>query len=500
MKTPHQEVCQEITCWTMQAVVQYESSLHRSSCNLNSSNKAWGPLIAQCIFSRLTCLSCLVFLTFIICITQEFTYILNFHGYVATRNWMHGPAVKLFNRKIKKESASFRNQLKYKFLNEEDNDDWLQIMDGVYSYAAYWDTRFPNGSFVRIIAGAKIGNRSLPSLKCLLLDATAGVIEEVEPTHKVLIEHHFRESRTVYIFCNTVKGQPPSMVSLVPLKWNKAWKSELNWMKVHMRKDKPSFTLGVCVRPLFNYTNIFRIVEFIAYYEALGATHFTFYNHDSTEIIWKLIKHLQHVSYSIEFLPWNLPPDIKDMWSLGQIASINDCIYRHMGTNSYIAIVDLDEFITPRHVMNVQELLFAHEKARRRTGSFVFRSCVFCSEYRQDVLPHFIPPFITQTSVRRENWIYPFLVRTKYVVKTSEVVMAGVHHIWELLPGAEERLVPASQVLVHHYRAHLCPGNDKYRGKGEVDPISRKYLNHLLRSKVIEVWKQVMQNTDDEFS
>ncbi|XP_055931876.1 uncharacterized protein LOC129962163 [Argiope bruennichi] len=413
---------------------------------------------------------------------------------------MHDPAIKLFSGKIRKESVNFRNQFVYKFVNEEYVDDWHEVTDGVYSYASYWDTRFPNEPFVRIIAGAKIGNRSLPGVKCLLLEDATGVIEEVESTHKILMEHHFKESRAVYVFCNPSNKQPPSMVSLVPSEWNKSWQSKLNWMKVHQVKNKSSFTMGVCVRPIFNYTNIFRIVEFIAYYEALGATHFTFYNHDSTEILWKLINHLQHFSYSVQLIPWNLPFEIKDMWSLGQIASINDCIYRHMGSNSYIAVVDLDEFITPRHVMNVQELLFSHEKAGRRTGSFVFRSSVFCSEYRQDVLPDYILPFITQSSVRRENWIYPFLVRTKYVVKTIEVVMAGVHHVWELLPGAEERFVPASQVLVHHYRAHLCPANDIYRGKGEVDPISRKYLNHLLRSKVIYVWRQITQNVNDEFS
>ncbi|GIY07815.1 glycosyltransferase family 92 protein [Caerostris extrusa] len=78
----------------------------------------------------------------------------------------------------------------------------------------------------------------------------------------------------MYIICATTPTQPPSKVTLVPLEWNSAWGLELTWLKVHQLQWKESSGIRVCVRPLFNYTDIFRIVEFIAYYEALGVTHF----------------------------------------------------------------------------------------------------------------------------------------------------------------------------------------------------------------------------------
>ncbi|GFV97583.1 glycosyltransferase family 92 protein [Trichonephila clavipes] len=388
----------------------------------------------------------------------------------------------------------FRN----KVTSNKQLDDWRQVADNVYVYSAYWDNRSYHEPVVRIIVGANIGNDTLENLKCLLKYGNTELFEEVAATYKVLFEHHLQQSRAVYVYCKVLKKKPPSKVSLVLSEWNSAWTAKVFWMEVRLLQGKSPSGLGICIRPLFNYTDIFRMVEFIAYYEALGATHFTFYNHDSSENVGKLIRNLQDLSYSIELLPWKLPTQIEDMWSMGQIANINDCIYRNMARNSYIAVVDLDEFITPRHAMTLQDLIVAHEKGGRRIGSFVLRSCVFCSEYSQDILPSNIPPFITQTSVRRENWIYPFLVRSKYIVKPREVIMAGIHHAWKLLPGAEERFIPAGQALVHHYRADLCPGKEKDLGNGIIDPMSRKYLNPLLRSKPLEIWNQINNMANDE--
>ncbi|KFM60299.1 hypothetical protein X975_10077, partial [Stegodyphus mimosarum] len=189
-------------------------------------------------------------------------------------------------------------------------------------------------------------------------------------------------------------------------------------------------------------------------------------------------------------LPWSLPQELSSMWALGQMASINDCIYRQMHSLAYVVVVDFDEFITPRHAITLQQLLSSHDIPEKKSASFVFRSCVFCTEYERDIFPDEIPPFITQTSIRRESTIYPFLVRTKYVVKPRRMVTSGVHHVWELIPGWEERLVPASHVLVHHYRAQLCTEGKKKLKKGEVDVMARKYLNQMLRSKIVSVWKR----------
>ncbi|GFT44297.1 glycosyltransferase family 92 protein [Nephila pilipes] len=485
---------------TTLVVMEYDTVLQRSNFNVNHNHnhRSWSHLIIPCIFSRLIFLSCLLIVTYIICITQEFTYILNFHGYVTNTRWNHDPHIKLFGRKLRKLSVNNKKHFREKVMSNKQPNDWRYVADNIYSYSAYWDNRSHHEPVVRIIVGANIGNGTFDNLKCLLMYRNSELVEEVTATYRVLMEHHFEQSRATYVYCNVLRKEPPSKVSLLLSEWNSNSRSKIIWMEVGLLQGNSPSGLGVCVRPLFNYTDIFRIVEFIAYYEALGATHFTFYNYNSTENIGKLIRNLQDHSYSIELLSWKLPTEIQDMWSMGQIANINDCIYRNMARNAYIAVVDLDEFITPRHVMTIQDLITAHEKGGRRIGSFVLRSCVFCTEYKPDILPSKIPPFITQASVRRENWIYPFLVRTKYIVKPQEVIAAGVHHVWKLIPGAEERFIPASQALVHHYRAHLCPGNKKDIGKGEIDPMSRKYLNHLLRSKALDIWNQMNRITNDE--
>ncbi|GIY07814.1 hypothetical protein CEXT_315391 [Caerostris extrusa] len=85
---------------------------------------------------------------------------------------MHPPTFPLFDRKTKDNtfnSRTFFDEVSGIDAFDEDQDDWRLIMDGIYTYSAYWDNRFHSGSFVRIIAGAKIGNATLKNHKCLLL-------------------------------------------------------------------------------------------------------------------------------------------------------------------------------------------------------------------------------------------------------------------------------------------------------------------------------------------
>ncbi|XP_015914554.1 beta-1,4-galactosyltransferase galt-1-like [Parasteatoda tepidariorum] len=451
-------------------------------------------MITQCLFSRLTWLSLFIVVTFIICITQEFTYILNLHSYVSTTNFIENrpPIIQIIADNAQRHSKNDKIRLKSCQNAKKKYDDWKQITDEVYAYSAFWEDRFLNDSFVRIIGGANISNNTL-HIKCLFTNhSDSGAYIEASSKYKVLIEHHNQQSKAIYVICSSIQEDRPKYVTLVPLNWNNSWVNKLIWIKVQysQRSLFPS-RIGVCVRPLFNYTDSFHIAEFVAYYEALGIDRLTFYKYDISDDIDVLIYELQKNNYAIELLPWSLPKDIESMWALGQIASINDCIFRHSGISDYVVVVDLDEFITPRHVMNLTQLLSLHDLNWKHFSSFIFRSCVFCLEYEQDLLPLVIPKFITQTRIHRQKLIYPYMVRTKYIVKPEHVIVAGVHHVWELILGYQECFIPANQALVHHYRANLCIGKNKSLEKGVIDVMSRKYLNSLLRSKVIKIWQKL---------
>lgn len=47
----------------------------------------------------------------------------------------------------------------------------------------------------------------------------------------------------------------------------------------------------------------------------------------------------------------------KEIRTEGLFAALNDCLYRTMYRYKYLALVDLDEFIIPRHTDTLNELI-----------------------------------------------------------------------------------------------------------------------------------------------
>lgn len=443
------------------------------------------------VIHRFTYFSCFVFIAFIIYIVQEFTFILNFENSVPSANTLEDYLLLSFSNSTLRK---FPDKDVFRFY-ANGTDDWRQVTDYIYVFSAFWDTRLSNASLVRIIAGARFIEYKMNATKCLIKFNSSSTVLEVPAESEILTEHHGKIDKAIYLKCFLNTDESPAYVAVVPLSWDVTWASRAHFMKVHsLEHNTQSSRIGLCVRPMFNYTDVFRIAEFIAYYEAIGVSHFSFYIYDASEHIVSYFQEIQLKNYSIEILPWSLPGQLQHMWAKGQLASINDCIYRQMQSLMYVIVVDLDEFVTPRQVMHIQEVLEKQDIPTKHSASFVFRSCCFCAEYKQDILPSVILPFTTQISIRRESYIYPFLVRSKYIVKPSKTLVAGVHNVWKLIPGWEQRFVPASQVLVHHYRARMCVGPNKTLEEGVIDVKSRKYLNQLIMSRATTTLKHRFSN------
>ena len=60
----------------------------------------------------------------------------------------------------------------------------------------------------------------------------------------------------------------------------------------------------------------------------------------------------------VTVLPWKLDMvSQKEIRTEGLFAALNDCLYRTMYQYSHIALIDLDEFIVPRHNETLQEFI-----------------------------------------------------------------------------------------------------------------------------------------------
>lgn len=61
---------------------------------------------------------------------------------------------------------------------------------------------------------------------------------------------------------------------------------------------------------------------------------------------------------TLELLPWDLRMrSQKEIRTEGLFAALNDCLYRNMYRYSHVALIDLDEFIVPRHNDTLVDLI-----------------------------------------------------------------------------------------------------------------------------------------------
>lgn len=89
----------------------------------------------------------------------------------------------------------------------------------------------------------------------------------------------------------------------------------------------------------------------------LGVEHFTFYNHTIGDQVGCILQ--DYVDQGlVTLLPWQLNiASQKEIRTEGLFAALNDCLYRSMYKYSHILLIDLDEYILPRHNDSLMSLI-----------------------------------------------------------------------------------------------------------------------------------------------
>ena len=103
---------------------------------------------------------------------------------------------------------------------------------------------------------------------------------------------------------------------------------------------------------------VLHLLEFIELYKLLGAAHVTLYNDTVGSEAACALKNYEQKGY-VTLLPWNNLDMVsqKEIRTEGIFAALNDCLYRMMYKFEYVAVVDLDEFIIPRHDDTIVDLI-----------------------------------------------------------------------------------------------------------------------------------------------
>ncbi|XP_035826983.1 glycosyltransferase family 92 protein F13G3.3 isoform X2 [Aplysia californica] len=253
----------------------------------------------------------------------------------------------------------------------------------------------------------------------------------------------------------------------------------------------------VCVTPLnFRYSRAYELVEMIELNKVLGAQKIVFYNFSTG---YNVDKALQYYTLrgDVEILPWHLPlrtdtwPPTKnppEIHYFGQMAALNDCLYRYRASSRYIVFQDLDEFIVPKTYANWSEMVSVRQAKQPKVSAFQFRCVFFRKEWPKlaedfegnDVALRYNSVVLRHTL--RETKILAHNVRSKFIVIPKKTKVVGIHTLWKHTGVIDK--VPDSDALLHHYRSWESPNDQqpKLDDRTLVDKFGPRLVKKLAKS------------------
>lgn len=239
----------------------------------------------------------------------------------------------------------------------------------------------------------------------------------------------------------------------------------------------------VCVAPLHGpYDDINELVNMIAVNRVLGADFFSFYIYNITQRISDALEVVKSQGL-VEIINWNMPINLTKIHYFGQMAALNDCLYRNRHLSQYIVVTDLDEFIIPFKVQKWKEMMLDLPGG---LNVYSFQSKQFSIDL-PDVEEDFLGKDIAKkynivTLLKQKHGpIYDRTTRTKYIVEASRVQELGIHNVWRLRSGStgNEYHVPVEDALMFHYRHWF---NEKEIFSGTKDNTMMTYKDEILKT------------------
>ncbi|XP_061118103.1 uncharacterized protein LOC133141551 [Conger conger] len=240
------------------------------------------------------------------------------------------------------------------------------------------------------------------------------------------------------------------------------------WIHETARNSTAPFPrqFSVCISTLFgNYSNVLQFVQSLEMYRLLGAGKVFVYKSSCPPLLQKVLDHYSSTGL-LEVVPWDVGRHLKvsnswkpslgpgDLHYHGQIAALNDCIYRNMVDSAYVVLVDIDELIIPRLHQTWGKLMDFLSFTHPGVVTFLFedtlfRNTVFGDDGRLDIWPH-VPGVNILRHVHREPFQPLSHNARKLLVNPRLVVWTSVHDtLW--LKGTSLN-VPPSVAYLHHCR------------------------------------------------
>ncbi|KAI4884533.1 hypothetical protein NFI96_005073 [Prochilodus magdalenae] len=154
------------------------------------------------------------------------------------------------------------------------------------------------------------------------------------------------------------------------------------------RTENFPYTFTVCISVMYEYSNVLGLVQAMEMFKILGVQKVAIYKTSCEPDIQKILDYYVRQGF-VDIIPWTVTSYINvsrgwqksdspgELHYYGQIAALNDCLYRYMYESRYLALQDLDEFILPLIEDNWETLIHQLEMTYPHHAGFEFENNVF---------------------------------------------------------------------------------------------------------------------------
>ncbi|XP_075042230.1 beta-1,4-galactosyltransferase galt-1-like [Mixophyes fleayi] len=250
--------------------------------------------------------------------------------------------------------------------------------------------------------------------------------------------------------------------------------AQLPLFQIQNRDVKPfSTNFTVCISTMYrNYNNVLQFIQTMEMYRILGAQRIMIYLNNCSSQVEKVMQYyitegvLEVIPWPIQRyfttdLQWLYSAKGKDIGYYGQMATLNDCIYRNMYRTKFVVLIDIDEIILPFEHQTWDSMMESLQQQNPGVGIFLFESHIFPQTVATDgnfsnisswkSLPGFnILQYVHREPDKGEN-----ASGRKMIVDPRMVIQTSVHSVLKRIGGSMK--VPIKTAQVYHNKMPKSP-------------------------------------------
>ncbi|OCT67013.1 hypothetical protein XELAEV_18038295mg [Xenopus laevis] len=355
----------------------------------------------------------------------------------------------------------FKNSLEYKKCKKTEKTLTPLGDKRTFIIQAYYDNR--NGENIRTLA--IVNHKDTAGFSCLFYCNMSHGGTPVQAHVDVHVDRFGFPYGTADILCEEPKACNSPRISFMKNGHEK--EGNIPFFEIKNRNPQPiTSNFTVCISTMFgNYSNVLQFIQSMEMYKILGAQKVTIYKNSCSSLMETVLQYydvegiVDVVEWPIDSYlnvsnKWHYSMDPKDIGYYGQVAALNDCLYRNMYSSKFVVLIDPDEIILPVKYKDWRTMMEALEADHPQAGVFLFENNVFPKTVSNPNLEVKTWESIPGVNILQHIYREPVLKNTfnnrKMIVNPRTVIQTSVHSV--LMANAGSIEVPSGDALLYHCR------------------------------------------------